>query len=1025
MKKQRILSALLALCLVLSLAPAALAAGADGFTDVGRDSWCYEYVDYVTSRGYFLGTTDTTFSPDRNMTRAMFVVVLSRFDDVEVDNSRSSFSDVEAGSWCTGAIEWAAENGIVTGYADGTFRPNASITRAQMCAIMDRYLNYYTAKHSVTVARNGSAATLADQSQVPSYAASAVRNCQIYGLINGYSDGTFRPNTNSTRAHVAAIIYRLAFLVENAEPIKKASSGTSASSGKNPSHPDKDEDDGEYVYTLTYKSADGSKTYKTVSSGKTTETSWSFAPYTPADANEEGEFLGWSTVPNGDVYYPAGNRIILSKSNASKTLYAVWGDGDDLIGNAVAAAIGQAGTEYIDKVNDKIAEVSGKVDGTASASIEFTYSDEIDENGARPQTLTLTANVTDDAAIEVIDQAVQLALVLVNDGKDAAVDDAKGDADTIVEWVKDAIEEITGIEITDDKSLEEIKAEAQKALVDAGKSLWVNFYDENGNYYTGDVTIEVNGYSVTVSVDQENHTTTLNGVSKTDAVKGVAEAIAKELYADLKENTDYVSAVKLDSVITVTFSANEAYEEYAEKTAAHPYVYPVTVVLNLTSDGLVQYKYDGEDYLAIAVSEDLKAAYKNAIDEVAQNIILNDPDIQGKLKEVVEDALNDNIDGILDSLTSKIEAYEIDLEVDEETIQSALLGAVDDWLKDNIAQLYAALDSGEIADLDNSALSEAVWTSVEDSFPQDQDEMAEWVEKVVEKKAADVDIVAKLQSSTYAKLLELLGYDVESIDDVNALLDIVIMVEGKQITGEELVYTLAEDELDKKFVGSDYEDIYNELSQTTKDYLIYTALVSKGLNFEDAQAETEDAALKELLNKLPEVIKDYIDEQISTEVAKIDISDILGDLEDEENEYQKYLELKDQLDALKSGAIKDKSFSALANLLRNETLQSKVGSTGDSYVQKYLSRVIGLIPESASITVGSVTIGKTDLDDLKKANTTVEVMDALADLLGTEGLGTLTLADFSEAEGGVPVAVTYNGRTFTFHLVIDESANLK
>lgn len=167
MKKQRILSALLALCLVFSLVPTALAAGADDFTDVGKDSWCYDYVDYVTSEGYFLGTTDTTFSPNRNMTRAMFVVVLSRFDSVEVDNSQSSFTDVEPGAWCAGAIEWAAENGIVTGKGDGRFAPNDPITRAQMCAIMDRYVDYYTAKHGVVVAQKGTASTLADQSQVP------------------------------------------------------------------------------------------------------------------------------------------------------------------------------------------------------------------------------------------------------------------------------------------------------------------------------------------------------------------------------------------------------------------------------------------------------------------------------------------------------------------------------------------------------------------------------------------------------------------------------------------------------------------------------------------------------------------------------------------------------------------------------------------------------------------------------------------------------------------------------------------
>ena len=217
MKKQRILSALLALCLVFSLVPTvALAAGADDFTDVSRDDWCYEYVDYVTRQGYFNGTTSTTFAPDRTMTRAMFVVVLSRYADVNVDNSQSAFTDVEPGAWCAGAINWAAEHDIVGGYGDGTFRPNAPVTRAQMCAIMDRFVEYYMEENEVEVAETGTVATLTDQAQIPSYAVSAVRNCQRWGLIYGYSDGTFRPNANSSRAHVAAVIYRLAFLLDNA-----------------------------------------------------------------------------------------------------------------------------------------------------------------------------------------------------------------------------------------------------------------------------------------------------------------------------------------------------------------------------------------------------------------------------------------------------------------------------------------------------------------------------------------------------------------------------------------------------------------------------------------------------------------------------------------------------------------------------------------------------------------------------------------------------------------------------------------
>lgn len=106
MKKQRILSALLALCIVFSLVPTALAEKADDFTDVSRSDWYYQFVDYVTSKGYFNGVADKTFAPADNMTRAMFVTVLFRFHGAKGDSSQSAFVDVAPGEWYTAAINW-------------------------------------------------------------------------------------------------------------------------------------------------------------------------------------------------------------------------------------------------------------------------------------------------------------------------------------------------------------------------------------------------------------------------------------------------------------------------------------------------------------------------------------------------------------------------------------------------------------------------------------------------------------------------------------------------------------------------------------------------------------------------------------------------------------------------------------------------------------------------------------------------------------------------------------------------------
>ena len=218
MKKQRILSALLALCIVFSLVPTALAEKADDFTDVSRSDWYYQFVDYVTSKGYFNGTAETTFAPAENMTRAMFVTVLFRFHGAKGDSSQSAFVDVAPGEWYTAAINWAAANRIVDGVGNGKFAPNDPITRAQMCTMIERYLDLYRKAWKVTLPETGSVSVMVDESAIPAYALAAVKQCQRHGLVNGFEDGTFRPNDLSTRAQVAAVIYRLSYLVQSAKP---------------------------------------------------------------------------------------------------------------------------------------------------------------------------------------------------------------------------------------------------------------------------------------------------------------------------------------------------------------------------------------------------------------------------------------------------------------------------------------------------------------------------------------------------------------------------------------------------------------------------------------------------------------------------------------------------------------------------------------------------------------------------------------------------------------------------------------
>jgi len=118
------------------------------YVDVPLDAWYYEYVSHLSASYIFLGVSDSpkTFEPNSTLTRAMLVTVLMRHQTTLVGTTekgsfKGRFTDVKDGKWYTEAVEWAAENGYINGYPDGTFRPNAPVTREEAVTILGRYHN--------------------------------------------------------------------------------------------------------------------------------------------------------------------------------------------------------------------------------------------------------------------------------------------------------------------------------------------------------------------------------------------------------------------------------------------------------------------------------------------------------------------------------------------------------------------------------------------------------------------------------------------------------------------------------------------------------------------------------------------------------------------------------------------------------------------------------------------------------------------------------------------------------------------
>lgn len=182
------------------------------FTDVRESDWFYDDVVFAYENGLFSGTSDTTFSPNTSMTRAMLVTVLYRLEGEPAVSGRSGFSDVTFNSYYEDAVTWAADNGIVNGTSITTFSPNANVTREQMAAILYRYAQYKKYNTAASSSLNG----FTDQASVSGYATASLEWAVAEKLVNG-SAGKLMPTGNATRAQVAAILHRF---VENVATTK-------------------------------------------------------------------------------------------------------------------------------------------------------------------------------------------------------------------------------------------------------------------------------------------------------------------------------------------------------------------------------------------------------------------------------------------------------------------------------------------------------------------------------------------------------------------------------------------------------------------------------------------------------------------------------------------------------------------------------------------------------------------------------------------------------------------------------------
>ena len=176
------------------------------FTDLDQAPWAETAITYLYNNGLVNGRSATEFAPQGEITRAEFAKLILAAYGVTIAEGvqTSAYSDVVSGEWYTPYVLTAAQYGLVKGYDDGTFRPNALVSRQEMAVMMYRAATTFgTQLPAKNEAKTWTDNTIAD------WAAEAVNALQVAGIINGYEDGRFGGTDASTRAQAAQMIYNL------------------------------------------------------------------------------------------------------------------------------------------------------------------------------------------------------------------------------------------------------------------------------------------------------------------------------------------------------------------------------------------------------------------------------------------------------------------------------------------------------------------------------------------------------------------------------------------------------------------------------------------------------------------------------------------------------------------------------------------------------------------------------------------------------------------------------------------------
>lgn len=167
------------------------------FTDVLKEHWAYDYINSLAKKKIINGKENYRYFPDAAITREEFVKIIVTLLEINPSEEKSEFTDVSENAWFKGYVKSAYDAGLVSGVSDSEFGVGKNITREDVAVIINRAFEFQ---------QNDKKVDFTDSDIISDYARDAVNALVCNGIINGFSDGTFRPKDVATRAEIAKIV---------------------------------------------------------------------------------------------------------------------------------------------------------------------------------------------------------------------------------------------------------------------------------------------------------------------------------------------------------------------------------------------------------------------------------------------------------------------------------------------------------------------------------------------------------------------------------------------------------------------------------------------------------------------------------------------------------------------------------------------------------------------------------------------------------------------------------------------------